>query len=121
MQNQGKIRPRSVWYCFLKKQRVMISLLWVKESEKCSFVEACSWLCKEYNIEIGNNIPVYTIGNYQNTIITGGVDTVDSQTIIVTYGMIFSIPPTANITISSITIAIATCVVVIQKVWPISS
>lgn len=46
-----------------------------------------------------NNIPVYSIGNYQNTIITGGVDTVDSQTNIVTYGMIFSIPPTANITI----------------------
>lgn len=49
---------RSSWYCFVcNKSGNAIDL--VKESEKCSFVEACSWLCKEYNIEIGNNIPVY--------------------------------------------------------------
>lgn len=51
---------RNSWYCFVcNKGGNAIDL--VKESEKCSFVEACSWLCKEYNIEIGNNIPVYKL------------------------------------------------------------
>lgn len=49
---------RSSWYCFVcNKGGNAIDL--VKESENCGFVEACSWLCKEYNIEIGCNIPVY--------------------------------------------------------------
>lgn len=49
---------RSSWYCFVcNKGGNAIDL--VKESESCGFVEACSWLCKEYNIEIGCNIPVY--------------------------------------------------------------
>ena len=49
---------RSSWYCFVcNKGGNAIDL--VKESENCGFVEACSWLCQEYNIEIGCNIPAY--------------------------------------------------------------
>lgn len=41
---------RNSWYCFVcNKGGNAIDL--VKESEDCGFVEACSWLCKEYNIE----------------------------------------------------------------------
>lgn len=49
---------RNSWYCFVcNKGGNAIDL--VKESEDCGFVEACSWLCKEYNIEIDSSIPVY--------------------------------------------------------------
>ncbi len=49
---------RKTWFCFVcNKGGNAIDL--VKEYEQYSFVEACSWLCYEYGIEIGNKKPKF--------------------------------------------------------------
>lgn len=49
---------RKGWYCFsCKKGGNAIDL--VREKMECGFVEACTWLCSRYGIDMGENISKY--------------------------------------------------------------
>lgn len=49
---------RKGWYCFsCKKGGNAIDL--VREKMECGFVEACTWLCSRYGIDMGEHISKY--------------------------------------------------------------